>query len=80
MEEKEKKIADGACPDDLSSESDEDPVKIALNKKALLEWLTVADFTQEMSLNKFAMHKFRLDEEEKNAKISMQGVLKICKM
>ena len=73
-------IASGEVPPDYSEEEDEDPANIALNKQALLEWLTVADFTQEMSLTKFAQHKFRLDEEEVEAKMGNLGILKICKM
>lgn len=80
LEQREKRIAAGENPADFSEEEDNDPAQIALNKQALLEWLTVADFTQEMSLTKFAEHKFRLDENELNANIKIPGVLKICKM
>lgn len=50
------------------------------NKQALLEWLTVADFTKEVQLHKIAHHKFRLDQEEQNAMIDVEGILKICKV
>lgn len=54
---------EGAPPADLSDDDDEDedPAKDAFNKQALLEWLTVADFTGEMSLTTIASHKFKLD-------------------
>lgn len=61
-------------------ESDEDPAKDALNKQAMLEWLTVADFTGEMSLTSISNHKFKLDEAELTAMISTEGILKICKV
>ena len=38
---------------ELSEEDDDEdnnPVQIALNKQALLEWVTMADFTQDLSL------------------------------
>ena len=51
-----------ADPADFSnSEEEDDPAAQALNKQALLEWLTVADFTKEISLTKVAGHKFKLD-------------------
>ena len=62
------------------SDEDDDPKNIALNKQALLEWLTVADFTQEISLTKVANHKFKLDGAEIEAMIGTEGILKICKV
>ena len=35
-------------PGDFSDDEDNDPAAIALNKQTLLEWVTVADFTQDM--------------------------------
>ena len=61
------------------SEDENDPAAAALHKQALLEWVTVADFTQEISLTKVASHKFKLDEAEINALIGTEGILKICK-
>ena len=66
-------------PPDFSDEED-DPRVNALNKQALLEWLTEADFTQEMSLTKLAGHKFRLDQEELDAMIGTEGLMKICRV
>ena len=55
---------DDGAPADFSDDEDENPVQIALNKQALLEWLTVADFTKEVSLTKISGHKFKLDPDE----------------
>lgn len=51
-----------------------------LNKQALLEWLTVVDFTKEVQLQKISQHKFKLDREEESAMIDQEGILKICKV
>ena len=59
---------------------EENPQKVAFYKSHLLEWLTAADFTKEVQLQKIAQHKFRLDEEEINAMIGTEGILKICKV
>ena len=67
-------------PADYSDDDDEDPRAKELNKQALLEWITVADFTKEINLNKLAAHKFRLDDDEMNAMIGTEGILKICKV
>ena len=66
-------------PGDFSDE-DDNPAANALNKQALLEWVTVADFTQDLSLTKISSHKFKLDEEELNSLIGTEGILKICKV
>jgi len=42
--------------------------------------VTVADFTKEISLTNISGHKFKLDEEEMNAMIGNEGILKICKV
>lgn len=77
----EKMRAEGLDPADFSEEDEENNAAvIAANKKALLEWVTEADFTQEMSLKSLLEHKFKLDEEERNSFIGTTGVLKICKM
>lgn len=65
---------------DDEEDGEDDPAKAALNKQALLEWLTVADFTGEMSLTNISNHKFKLDEAELTAMISTEGILKICKV
>ena len=62
------------------SDDDEDPAANSLNKQALLEWLTVADFTKEISLTNIAGHKFKLDSDELEAMIGTEGILKICKV
>ena len=64
---------------DQFSDDDEDPRARELNKQALLEWVTVADFTKEVQLHKLANHKFKLDDDEINAMIGTEGILKICK-
>lgn len=51
-----------------------------MNKQALLEWLTVADFTKEISLTKIAHHKYKLDPEEIQASLGTEEILKICKV
>jgi hypothetical protein len=45
---------------DDDSDSDE-PEAIAENKALLLEWVTKADFSKEISLKSLAHHRFRLD-------------------
>lgn len=35
---------------------------------------------KEVQLHKIADHKFKLDEDETNAMISTEGILKICKV
>ena len=71
---------EGKSPAEFSEDEDpDDPKKKALHKQALLEWLTEADFTGEMSLAKIAAHKFKLDDEEMQAMIGTEGILKICK-
>ena len=40
-------------PADFSDEEQDEEAK-AINKQALLEWVTVADFTKEMSLSKIS--------------------------
>ena len=70
-----------ATPAEFSDDDEnDDPAVSALHKQTLLEWLTVADFTQEISLHKISGHKFKLDPEEINAMISTEGILKICKV
>ena len=52
-EEKKSKEPEEQEPADLSDDDDDEdnnPAMIALNKQALLEWVTVADFTQDLSL------------------------------
>jgi len=71
--------ADDAKPADFSDDEEDESAK-ALNKQALLEWLTVADFTKEIQLQNIAGHKFKLDEDELNAMIGTEGILKICKV
>lgn len=65
-------------PPEFSDEEDR-PENIALNKQALLEWVTVADFTQELSLARIAGHKFKLDKEEIDI-MGTEALLKICKV
>ena len=68
-------------PADFSEDEDDDTEENrTFNKQALLEWLTVVDFTKEVQLQKISQHKFRLDPEEESAMISQEGVLKICKV
>jgi len=67
-------------PADFSEDDEESDEKNALNKQTLLEWVTVADFTKEISLTTISGHKFKLDEEEMNAMIGNEGILKICKV
>ena len=62
------------------SDEDENPVNVAANKRALLEWVTAADFSQEISLTDIAKHKFKLDSAELDALIGTEGILKICKV
>ena len=80
--EKKEGPPDEAAPADFSDDEDENPTNVALNKQALLEWLTIADFTQEISLTKIIGHKFKLDQEELTTLplVGIEGVLKICKV
>ena len=57
-----------------------DPKAEAINKQALLEWITVADFTKEISLTSITNHKFKLDQEEVTSVFGTEGILKICKV
>ena len=69
------------APADFSDDEENDTAENRMfNKQALLEWLTVADFTKEVQLHKIAGHKFRLDNEERDAVIENEGILKICKV
>ena len=49
---------------DLDSDEEQDPAVAQLHKQELLNWVTQADFTGELSLTQLANHKFRLDPEE----------------
>ena len=70
-----------AAPADFSDSSEEDnPAADQLNKQALLEWLTIADFTKEISLMKLAQHKYKLDPEERDMMLDTQQLLKIIKV
>jgi len=53
---------------------------MAINKQALLEWVTYADFAKEISLIKISNHKFKLEPEEIDAHIGNEGILKIIKV
>ena len=55
-------------------------MQTAKYKAALLEWVTEADFTDEISLTQLANHKFRLDPEEAAKIHGNEGILKICKV
>ena len=68
-------------PADFSDDEEDDTDENRMfNKQALLEWLTVVDFTKEVQLQKISQHKFRLDREEESAMIDHEGMLKICKV
>jgi hypothetical protein len=51
-----------------------------LNKKHLLEWVTEADFTKEISLVKLSDHPFKLDEAEEADLMNFHRILKVMKM
>ena len=57
-------LGGGETPAEFSDDDDDHPRNKALNKQALLEWVTVADFTKEISLTKIAHHKYKLEPEE----------------
>ena len=61
-------------------DDDDAPHMVARHKQQLLAWLTEADFSKDMQLQKIADHKFKLDVEEENALIDTEGILKICKV
>lgn len=67
-------------PEEASDSDEETPEYRLRNKKALFEWILEADFTEEMQLHKVADHRFKLEEDEENAMIDINGVLKICKV
>ena len=77
IEEVEK--PDEQLPLDLSDDED-NPEFLAASKKELLEWVTEADFAKEISLTTISSHKFKLDNEEVEAMIGTEGILKICKV
>lgn len=51
-----------------------------MNKEKLLSWVLETDFAKEIQLHKIAEHKYKLDEDEINAMIGTEGILKICKV
>ena len=53
-----------ATQNDVDSDEEEDPEKLAEYKHQLLEWVTKADFTGELNLAELANHKFRIDPDE----------------
>ena len=57
-------LGGGETPAEFSEDDDDHPRNKALNKQALLEWVTIADFTKEISLTKIAHHKYKLEPEE----------------
>ena len=62
-------------------DSDEDqPEIVAENKALLLEWVTKADFSKEISLMSLAQHRFRLDQDEMNELTSFEHVSKVIKV
>lgn len=68
-------------PADFSDDDDAaDQASMAINKQALLEWVTYADFAKEISLVKISNHKFKLEPEEIDAHIGNVGMLKIIKV
>jgi len=46
----------------------------------LLEWITEADFTKEVSLVSLGDHPFKLDEQEEKEEITNERLIKIIKM
>lgn len=51
------------------------------NKKVLLEWITNADFTKEISLFSLSDHPVQLDnDEEEMGELSQTQILKIIKV
>ena len=73
-------LGGGETPAEFSDDDDDHPRNKALNKQALLEWVTVADFTKEISLTKIAHHKYKLEPEEIQASLGSEEILKICKV
>jgi hypothetical protein len=53
---------------------------VAENKALLLEWVTKADFSKEISLMSLAQHRFRLDQDEMNELTSFEHVAKVIKV
>jgi len=76
--------SDGAneIPAGLEPDSDEDndPVKIAANKRTLLEWVVDVDMTKEISLLTLANHPFKLDSDEESMMMSIGGLMKVMKV
>ena len=73
-------MPDAFSDDDGEGDDEEDPRYAAVNKHKLLEWITAADFSKEFQLHKISEHKFKLDQDEENAMIGTDGILKICKV
>ena len=79
-------VNEGLTQDSYDEEDEEDlddaddPVKQAEYKRQILEWVTNADFTREVSLAKIAKHRFRLDDDEISYSYNNETLLKILKV
>ena len=65
---------------DLDEDEEKQRLREKLNKKHLLEWVTEADFTKEISLVKLSDHPFKLDEAEEADLMNFHRILKVVKM
>ena len=65
---------------DMDEDEEKQRLREKLNKKHLLEWVTEADFTKEISLVKLSDHPFKLDEAEEADLMNFHRILKVMKM
>ncbi len=67
--------------DDSEIEESEEVARVKRNKQFLLQWVTEADFTKEISLVQLSDHPFRLDQEEEEGELmNFTRILKVMKM